>query len=239
MAAPTLKRLTLELGGNDPAIVLPDANPSEVAPGIFWGSFINCGQTCGAIKRLYVHDDIYEEMCTALVNFGKTVTVGNGLDEGTMMGPLQNEAQYKKVNDLIDDARRTGARILTGDESIDGPGYFIPVTLVADIEDGVALVDQEQFGPALPIIRYSSVDEAVAAANNTEFGLDASVWTADAEIGKAIAKRLHAGTVWVNKHADIAPHVPMGGLKCSGMGVEFGEEGLAAYTEIKIISTPP
>ena len=238
-SAPTLKRLTLELGGNDPAIVLPDANPSEVAPGIFWGSFINCGQTCGAIKRLYVHDDIYEEMCTALVNFGKTVTVGNGLDEGTMMGPLQNKAQYKKVNDLIDDARRTGARILTGDEAIDGPGYFIPVTLVADIEDGVALVDQEQFGPALPIIRYSSVDEAVAAANNTEFGLDASVWTADAEIGKAIAKRLHAGTVWVNKHADIAPHVPMGGLKCSGMGVEFGEEGLAAYTEIKIISTPP
>lgn len=238
-SAPTLKRLTLELGGNDPAIVLPDVNPSDVAPGIFWGSFINCGQTCGAIKRLYVHDDIYDEMCTALVDFSKTVIVGNGLDGDTMMGPLQNEAQYRKVNDLIDDARRIGARILTGGEPIDGPGYFIPVTLVADIEDGAALVDQEQFGPALPIIRYSSVDEAVAAANDTEFGLDASVWTADANKGAAIAKRLQAGTVWVNKHADIAPHVPMGGLKCSGMGVEFGEEGLVAYTEIKIISTPP
>lgn len=238
-SAPTLKRLTLELGGNDPAIVLPDVNPSDVAPAIFWGSFINCGQTCGAIKRLYVHEDIYEDMCTALVDFSKTVIVGNGLSEDTMMGPLQNEAQYKKVNDLIGDARRIGARILTGDEPIDGPGFFIPVTLVADLENGAALVDQEQFGPVLPIIRYSSLEEAVIAANDTEFGLDASVWTADADAGAAIAKQLHAGTVWVNKHADIAPHVPMGGLKCSGMGVEFGAEGLAAYTEIKIISTPP
>jgi len=237
-SAPTLKRLTLELGGNDPAIVLPDVNPSEVAPGIFWGAFINAGQTCGAIKRLYVHEDIYEDMCTALVDFSRTVIVGNGLDEGTMLGPLQNEAQYQKVNGLIDDARNAGARILTGGEPIEGPGYFIPITLVADIGDGTPLVDQEQFGPALPIIRYSSIDDAVVAANNTEFGLDASVWTSDKEKGAEIAKRLQAGTVWVNKHADIAPHVPMGGLKCSGMGVEFGEEGLAAYTEIKIISTP-
>ena len=237
-AAPTLKRLTLELGGNDPGIVLADADPQALAPEIFWGAFINCGQTCGALKRLYVHDDIYEEMCAALVDFSQSVKAGDGLQEDSQIGPLQNEAQYLKVIDLVDDARAAGAKILTGGKPVDGPGYFYPVTLVADITDGTRLVDEEQFGPVLPIIRYSSVDEAVKAANGTEFGLDASVWTGDPAAGRAVMERLEAGTVWLNKHAQIAPHVPMGGIKSSGLGVEFGQEGLEAYTEIKVISVP-
>ena len=139
---------------------------------------------------------------------------------------------------MVDDARAAGANILTGGKPVDGPGYFYPVTLVADINDGTRLVDEEQFGPVLPIIRYSSVDEAVKAANGTEFGLDASVWTGDPTAGRAVMERLEAGTVWLNKHAQIAPHVPMGGIKSSGLGVEFGQEGLEAYTEIKVISVP-
>ena len=236
-AAPTLKRLTLELGGNDPGIVLPDADPQAIAEKIFWGSMINSGQTCGALKRLYVHDQIYDQVCDALVSFSQSITVGNGLEAGTHLGPLQNQAQYERVIGLVEDAKAAGARVLTGGEPMDGPGYFYPVTLVADIDDGTRLVDEEQFGPALPIIRYTEVDDAILRANDTQFGLDASVWTSDPQAGRDIASRLEAGTVWVNKHAEIGPHVPMGGVKCSGIGVEFGDEGLEAYTNIKIIST--
>ncbi|UCG72061.1 MAG: aldehyde dehydrogenase family protein [Chromatiales bacterium] len=235
-AADTLKTLTLELGGNDPAIILPDADPEQIAEGLYWGALINSGQTCGAIKRLYVHDDIYDRVCDALVAFNEHIPMGDGLAEGSLLGPLQNERQYQKVIELVEDAKAHGARILCGGEAADGPGYFYPVTFVADIEDGTRLVDEEQFGPVLPIIRYTDVNDAVASANGTEFGLDASVWGQDAEQTAAIASQLEAGTVFINKHADIAPHVPFGGIKCSGIGVEFGEEGLEAYTRIKIIN---
>jgi acyl-CoA reductase-like NAD-dependent aldehyde dehydrogenase len=237
-AAPTLKALTLELGGNDPGIVLQDANPEKLAEGIFWGAFINSGQTCGALKRLYVHDSIYERTCNALVNFAAKVPMGDGMDPNSMLGPLQNERQYLKVADLVDDARARGAKILTGGTPGKGPGFFYPITFVTEIEDGTRLVDEEQFGPVLPILRYRDVEDAIRRANQSEFGLDASVWGSDTAAAKAVATRLEAGTVWVNKHADIAPHVPFGGIKCSGLGVEFGEEGLAAYTTIRIVNTP-
>lgn len=235
-AADTLKTLTLELGGNDPAIILPDADPAQISEGLYWGAMINSGQTCGAIKRLYVHDDIYDQVCDALVAFNANIPMGDGLAEGSLLGPVQNERQYRKVIELVEDAKAHGARILCGGEAADGPGYFYPVTFVADIEDGRRLVDEEQFGPVLPIIRYSDVDDAVSRANGTDFGLDASVWGKDSEQTAAVASQLEAGTVFINKHADIAPHVPFGGIKCSGIGVEFGEEGLEAYTRIKIIN---
>ena len=235
-AADTLKTLTLELGGNDPAIVLPDADPEQIVEGLYWGALINSGQTCGAIKRLYVHDDIYDRVCDALVAFNENIPMGDGLTEGNLLGPLQNGRQYEKVIELVEDAKKQGARILCGGEPAEGPGYFYPVTFVADIKDGARLVDEEQFGPVLPIIRYTDVEDAIRAANGTEFGLDASVWGADPAQTAAIANRLEAGTVFINKHADIAPHVPFGGIKCSGLGVEFGEEGLEAYTQIKIIN---
>lgn len=235
-AAASLKMLTLELGGNDAGIVLPDADPKAIAERLFWGAFINSGQTCGALKRLYVHDSIYSGICDALVDVAASVKMGDGMDPGNVLGPIQNERQFKRIIELVDEARASEATILTGGRPL-GQGYFYPVTLVADIEEGTRLVDEEQFGPVLPIIRYSDVEDAVRRANGTEYGLDASVWGNDQAAVNKVVHALEAGTVWVNKHADIAPHVPMGGIKSSGIGVEFGEEGLAAYTNIKIINT--
>lgn len=235
-AAPTLKPLTLELGGNDPGVVLPDANVEQLAEGMFWGAFINSGQTCAALKRLYVHDSLFDRTCAALADIARKVPVGDGMVETSLLGPLQNERQYRKVIELVEDAKRHGARALIGGEPMAGPGYFYPVTLMTHIEDGTRLVDEEQFGPVLPILRYRDVDDAVARANRGDFGLAASVWGSDRAQLSAVAARLEAGTVYINKHADIAPHVPFGGIKCSGIGREFGEEGLEAFTSIKVIN---
>ncbi|WP_291075505.1 aldehyde dehydrogenase family protein [Hyphomonas sp.] len=234
-AAPGMKRLTLELGGNDAGIVLPDADPSVVAEGIFWGAFINAGQTCAALKRLYVHSSIYDDVCDALVAYASQVPMGNGLIETNALGPLQNQNQFEKVKDLVEDAKRSGARVLTGGSPL-GSGYFYPVTLLADAKDGMRVVDQEQFGPVLPIICYDEISEAIESANHLPFGLCASVWGSDKDALAAVADKLVAGTVYVNKHADIAPHVPFGGVKSSGLGVEFGIDGLKAYTNIKVIN---
>jgi len=234
-AAASLKHLTLELGGNDAGIVLPGTDPKAIAERLFWGAFINSGQTCGALKRLYVHDSIYSAICDALVDIAKNVKMGDGMDVTNVLGPIQNERQFKRVIALVDEARAAGATILTGGRPA-GRGYFYPVTLVADIKEGTRLVDEEQFGPVLPIIRYTDVDDAVRRANGTEYGLDASVWGHSRAAAERVAQQLEAGTVWINKHAEIAPHIPMGGIKSSGIGVEFGEEGLAAYTTIKVIS---
>lgn len=235
-AAPTLKPLTLELGGNDPGIVLPDTNVEQLVEPLFWGAFINSGQTCGALKRLYVHDSVFERTCKALVDFAGKIPMGDGMIDSNLLGPLQNERQYRRVIELVEDAKSQGARVLLGGEPTKGPGYFYPVTIVTEIEDGTRLVDEEQFGPVLPIIRYRDLDDVIRRANGTEFGLDASVWGSDPATLSAVAARLEAGTVFINKHADIAPHVPFGGIKCSGLGVEFGEEGLEAYTRIKVFN---
>ena len=235
-AAPTLKHLTLELGGNDPGIVLPDVEVDKIVEPLFWGAFINSGQTCAALKRLYVHDSVYERLCAALVEYARAVPMGDGLREQTRLGPLQNERQLDKVTDLVEDARRQGAKVLLGGQRPSGPGYFYPVTLVGELSNGVRLVDEEQFGPALPIVRYRELDEAVRLANASDYGLAASVWSTDLDCAHTIARRLQAGTVYINKHADVAPNVPFGGIKCSGIGVEFGEEGLQAYTTIKVIN---
>lgn len=234
-AAPTLKRLTLELGGNDAGIVLPDADPKAIAPGIFWGAFINGGQTCAALKRLYVHDSLYEQVCAELVEFAKTVPMGDGMDENSKLGPIQNEMQFNRVRELVDDARQHGGRVLVGGSPRGGSGYFYPVTLVADMKEGVRLVDEEQFGPVLPIIRYSDVSSIVARVNENPHGLGGSVWSADAGKASQMAQRLQCGTAWVNKHGGIQPNAPFGGIKLSGLGVEFGVDGLKEYTTIQTV----
>lgn len=236
-AAATLKRLTLELGGNDAGIVLPDADPKAIAEGLFWGAFINGGQTCAALKRLYVHESIYQDTCIELTNFAKNVVMGNGMDEATHLGPVQNAMQYNKVKDLVDDAVANGGQVILGGSPEKGLGYFYPVTLVADVSDGLRLVDEEQFGPALPIIKYKKIDDAIACANASSNGLGGSVWSSDTQRAKAIAMRLECGSAWVNKHGNIQPDVPFGGVKCSGFGVEFGEEGLHEYTTIQSVFT--
>lgn len=233
-AAGNLKRLTLELGGNDAGIILKGANPKFIAEGLFWGAFINMGQTCACMKRLYVPDELYEETCAALSEIANAMPMGNGLEATTVIGPLQNEKQLNIVSELVEDARSRGARILTGGKRPDGPGYFYPVTLIADIEHGARLVDEEQFGTALPIIRYHNLDDAIAQANSLNVGLGASVWGPDLEEAKRVAQRIEAGTVWINQHGQVAPHAPFGGIKSSGFGVEFGQEGLEANTDIKI-----
>lgn len=234
-AATTLKRLTLELGGNDAGIVLPDADPEAIAEGLFWGAFINNGQTCAALKRLYVHDSIYERVCTALAAYTAKVKMGDGLDEGSILGPLQNRMQFDIVSSFVRDAVEKGGRVLTGGAPSGGAGYFYPITLIADIDHGADLVDKEQFGPALPIIRYSDIDDVIARANDNPAGLGGSVWSSDIEKAKAVATRLECGSVWINRHGAIQPNAPFGGVKQSGIGVEFGVDGLKELTTIQSV----
>ncbi|MGO4103490.1 aldehyde dehydrogenase family protein [Leifsonia sp. YAF41] len=236
-SADTVKRLTLELGGNDAGIVLPDADPAAIAEGLFWGAFINTGQTCAALKRLYVHDDIYDEVCEALTALAAAIPMGVGLDENNVLGPLQNKAQYDIVHRLVESAKESGARVLIGGNPVaEQPGYFYPTTLIADIDHDNALVVEEQFGPALPIIRYSDIDEAIALANSLDVGLGGSVWSSDLDKAREIAARLETGTVWINSHGTIHPMVPFGGAKQSGYGLEFGVEGLKALGVPQVIS---
>ena len=235
-SAGNLSRLTLELGGNDAGIVLPDADPQAIAEGLFWGAFINNGQTCAAMKRLYVPDALYDQVVDALAAIAAKIPMGPGLDEGNALGPLQNQMQWNVVNRLVEDAKGRGARVVIGgDPDTGAPGFFYPKTLIADIDNSAPLVQEEQFGPALPIIRYSSVEQAIEWANGVDVGLGASVWSADRAAALAIAARMQAGTVWINSHGGIDPRVPFGGAKHSGYGLEFGVEGLKAVSVPQVI----
>jgi acyl-CoA reductase-like NAD-dependent aldehyde dehydrogenase len=234
-AAGTLKRLTLELGGNDAAIVLDDADPKEVAPKIYAAAMFNAGQVCIAIKRLYVHDSIYDAVCDELGKLARETVVGDGLEQGTQMGPLQNQAQFEKVKGFLEDARNSG-KIVAGGGVLEGEGYFVQPTIVRDVSDNAVLVREEQFGPVLPVLRYSDLDDVIARANDTEYGLGGSVWSSDRERAFAVATRVDAGTVWVNKHLDVGPDTPFAGAKQSGLGVEMAREGLEAFTQATVIN---
>lgn len=229
-AADGLKCLTLELGGNDAGIVLPDSKIEEIAEGLFWGAFINNGQTCAALKRLYVHESQYDKVCEALTEIATNMPMGNGLDESNIFGPVQNKKQFNFVADLVEDARERGGRVLCGGKPIDGKGFFYPLTLLADVTDGMRIVDEEQFGPVLPIIKYSDLDDVIERANASEYGLGGSVWSSDIEKAKEIAAQIESGTVWINSHGQVSPLIPFGGVKNSGIGVEHGDEGLMEYT---------
>jgi len=235
-AAPDLKRVTLELGGNDAAIVLGDVDVKSTAQKIFWGAFENSGQICSAIKRVYVPENLYHNVVNELVEIAKTVKVGNGLEAGTQLGPLNNKMQYDKVREMVDDARKHGAKVATGGQQLSAKGYFIAPTIVSEISDGTRLVDEEQFGPALPVISYRNVEDAVERANATPYGLSGSVWSANPEKAAEVARQLDCGTAWVNQHLAIAPNLPFGGAKWSGIGVENGPWGLLGFTEIQVVN---
>jgi len=235
-AARTLTPTTMELGGNDAAIVLPDADPKAMAMGLFWGAFLNMGQTCACVKRLYVHESLHDAVVAELKTLAEAMRMGDGMQPDVAMGPIQNRMQFDKVVSLVDKARAEGATIVCGGAPRGGAGYFYPLTLVTDIADGAALVDEEQFGPVLPIIKYRDVEDAIVLANRLDAGLGASVWSADVEAAKSVALRIQAGTVWINQHGAIHPMVPFGGVKGSGWGVEFGNEGLKGVTQPQVIS---
>ncbi|MHB1517298.1 MAG: aldehyde dehydrogenase family protein [Acidimicrobiales bacterium] len=234
-AAPDLKRLTLELGGNDPAIVLDDADPALVARAIFAGAFNNNGQVCSAVKRVYVPERLYDDVVEALAASAANIKVGDGAEPDTKLGPINNRPQYERVRELVSDAVDHGAKAVTGGHPMDGRGYFFEPTILADISDGVRIVDEEQFGPALPVIPYRDLDDAVERANSTHFGLTGSVWGTDADRAAEIAGRLECGTAWVNTHLALGPQQPFGGLKWSGLGVENGPWGLAEFTELQVV----
>jgi acyl-CoA reductase-like NAD-dependent aldehyde dehydrogenase len=234
-AASDLKHVTLELGGNDPAIVLPDADPTEIAPKLFWNAFYNSGQICIAIKRVYVHEDIYPQMVEALADQARQVKMGDGLDPDSQLGPINNKMQFERVIGLVEDARRSGGRMVVGGHTRAGSGYFFEPTIVADISDGTRLVDEEQFGPVLPIIPYRNIDDALERANASHYGLGGSIWTRDVDKGIALAAQLECGTGCVNQHVSLDPHVPFGGAKWSGIGYENGQLGLEEFTQRQVI----
>jgi acyl-CoA reductase-like NAD-dependent aldehyde dehydrogenase len=235
-ASDSLKRLTLELGGNDPGIILPATDISSKIENLFWGCFINAGQTCAALKRLYVQEDQYEEVCSALVDYISKVKVGPGLEDDTVIGPLSNKMQYDKVCAMVDEARAAGGRILCGGTPSDGPGFFYPLTVIADATDDMRVVREEQFGTVIPVLRYKTVEEAIERANSLEVGLGGSVWGNDVAEATAVAERLRCGTAWVNQHATLNPLAPFGGVKCSGMGVQFNVDGLREYTTVQVVN---
>jgi len=234
-ASTNLKRLTLELGGNDAGIVLPDINVEAMAPKLFAACFHNNGQTCAALKRLYVHESIYDDVAEAIAAQAREVVVGDGLDEETQLGPIQNLAQLEIVKSLAQDAKDQGGNFLTGGNQIDRPGYFFEPTVVTGLSNGSRLVDEEPFGPIVPIIKYSDLDEVLERANDSESGLGGSIWSSDPEKAAELVARMECGTVWVNDHAGLNPNAPFGGIKQSGFGVEFGEWGLDEFSALQTV----
>lgn len=236
-ASKDLKRVTLELGGNDAAIVLPDADVDEVAARIFYGAFFNSAQICIATKRLYIHEAIYDRMRDKLLEIARATKVGDGSEQGTDLGPIQNKRQYDRVTELVADARENGLVLLEG-SAVPDQGYFVPVTLVDNPPEDSRVVREEAFGPILPLLKFSNIDDVIDRANDSEYGLAGAVWSADVENAKEVARRLETGTVWINSNLVLRPDVPFAGHKQSGFGVENGVEGLLEYMVPQAIYYP-
>ncbi|MEV4876260.1 aldehyde dehydrogenase family protein [Streptomyces cyaneofuscatus] len=237
-AAPGLARVTLELGGNDAAVLLDDVDVERIADRLFWAAFRNCGQVCMAVKRVYAPARIHSQVVEALAERAKTVVVGAGLDPGTELGPLNNAAQLARVERCTDRALADGARAVAGGHRLDRPGYFYAPTVLADVPPDSQVVTEEQFGPVLPVLPYRSLDEAVDAANATRFGLGGSVWGTDLDRAGAVADRLECGTAWINHHAELSLAQPFAGIKESGVGVAGGPWGLYGNLRPFVVHRP-
>ncbi len=235
-AAGNLKRLTLELGGNDAGIVLDDVDPAKIAADLFWAKFSNCGQVCAALKRLYVHRSVYRKVCDELVKFAATVKIGCGTEEGVDIGPIQNRAQYDLVRAMVDQAVNAGAKVLYQSAVPPGPGLFLPITILTDVTPAMRVVKEEVFGPVLTITPFDDEGDALRAANDSEYGLGGSIWSSDAQRAAKLAARLDSGGAWVNQHPAMGPDIPFGGVKGSGIGVELGRLGLEEYTSIQVLN---
>jgi acyl-CoA reductase-like NAD-dependent aldehyde dehydrogenase len=233
-AASSLKRVTLELGGNDAAIVLDDVNPKVIAPQLFAGAMLNSGQVCLAIKRIYVQESQYDSICSELAALADAAIVGDGMKDETQYGPLQNKMQFEKVRSLMEQTRRDG-KYIAGGVVGEGRGYFVRPAIVRDISDDARLVREEQFGPVVPVLPYRTVDDAIARANDTPYGLGGTVWSADPERALEVAMKVDSGIMWVNQHMNFHMDMPAGGSKQSGIGAELGLEGLAEFSQNHIV----
>ncbi|KAJ5633427.1 Aldehyde dehydrogenaseN-terminal [Penicillium lividum] len=227
--AKTLKRVTLELGGNDPAIICDDVDIDAIIPKIGILSYLCSSQICMMIKRLYVHENIYDVFLEKLVAFVKTFKVGEGTEADVFIGPVQNKMQFDKTKDLFNSITTDKLKIALGGSIQDSAGYFIHPTIVDNPPENSRIVQEEPFAPILPVMKWSDEDDVIGKANALETGLGASVWSKDFERATRIADQLESGVVWVNSHFDAAPNAPFGGHKQSGLGVEMGVTGLLGY----------
>jgi acyl-CoA reductase-like NAD-dependent aldehyde dehydrogenase len=234
-AAGDLKAAVLELGGNDACIVLPEVDIAAIAERLFEHAMDAGGQSRAAIKRLYVSRDQHGELVAALAAIAARTTVGPGLDPETDLGPLVDAGRLARVEGLVRAADEAGARIVTGGHLLDRPGHFYPPTIVTDLPDGSALELEEQAGPVVPVIAYDTVEEAVARANATEYGLGASVWGEESAARRA-AEQLDADTVWVNTHGALRGDQPFAGFRAAGIGVGYGPRGPLDYTRQKVLT---
>ncbi|MFJ7273765.1 aldehyde dehydrogenase family protein [Kitasatospora sp. NPDC098663] len=237
-AAASLARVTLELGGNDAAVLLDDVDVDRIADRLFWAAFRNCGQVCMAVKRVYAPARLHSHVVEALAERARSVVVGAGLDPGTQLGPVNNAPQLARVERYTDRALADGARAAAGGHRLDRPGYFFAPTVLADVPAGSPVVTEEQFGPVLPVLPYRSVDEAVEAANDTGFGLGGSVWGTDLDRAEAVADRLECGTAWINHHAELSLAQPFAGIKESGVGVAGGPWGFYGNLRPFVVHRP-
>ncbi|MFF0474964.1 aldehyde dehydrogenase family protein [Streptomyces sp. NPDC004284] len=237
-AADSLARVTLELGGNDAAVLLDDVDVDRIADRLFWAAFRNCGQVCMAVKRVYAPARLHSEVVEALAQRAKSVAVGPGLDPGTRLGPVNNAPQLARVERITEQALADGARAASGGHRLDGPGHFFAPTILTDVPPDSAVVTEEQFGPVLPVLPYRNLDEAVDAANSTGFGLGGSVWGTDLDRAEAVADRLECGTAWINHHAELSLAQPFAGIKDSGVGVAGGPWGLYGNLRPFVVHRP-
>ena len=239
VAAQEVKRVTLELGGSDPMIVCDDANIDRAVSAASVGRFFNCGQACLAVKRLYLQDKIADEFIAKLVEKVRKLRVGNGLTRGTMLGPLHTKAQREEVEEQVADAVQRGAKVLVGGDRPTGDeydkGYFLNPSVVVDVDPASKLLADEVFGPALPVVRVKNLEEGLALANDSIFGLGSSIWTQDIDQALYAAEKLDAGYTWVNSAQIIYDELPFGGVKQSGVGKEHGNEAVEHYSEVKSV----
>jgi len=230
-----MKKATVELGGKSPFIIFPDADIDKAVQNAIVGFTANSGQSCTAGTRVFVHESIYEEVSGKIIAIAKQVTVGDGMDPGTQMGPIAYRRQLEKIESYFAIGKTDGATLATGGARVGKKGYFVQPTVYTNVKNGMRLAQEEIFGPVVALIAFKDEDDAVLQGNDVQYGLAAAIWTRDLNRAHRVAKKLKAGTVWVNTMYEFDPIFPFGGFKQSGMGKELGEESVDTYTQIKSV----